>query len=237
MNRLYRDLILSKVKTAIDNAKAVSPMSHQGLKGQLREILVRDLFKPLLPPGFGLGTGEIITVDDRQSKQQDVVLFDKNILPPILFEGTSGLFPIESVLYSIEIKSKLTAQEIKDSHANAAELQKLNYQSGCYDALGQPLPHTFERLIPALFAFDTDLSCDGKNDIERYDEIRGSDQPALVVLCVVGRGYWYWKDDQWVAWKRDYEFTEVVGFIAGVMNTYRRIASTRNQPRLGNYLC
>lgn len=119
---------------------------------------------------------------------------------------------------------------------SATELVGFDYQSGNYDEFGKATPHMVEKVISSVLAFDTDLSPEGENDIERYNGIRGSDSPAIRAICVVGRGYWYWLHDKWETWKRTYEFEEVIGFIASVVNTYRRIAATRKEPRLGRYL-
>ena len=236
MNIAYRNLILARAKAAVEAANAVTNIPHPCLKGQLREIVVKDLFYPLLPSDVGVGTGEIISADNLQSGQQDVVIFDKSILPPILLEESKGIFPIESVLYAIEVKSKMTAHEMKTSHRSATELGGFEYQSGYYDEFDRAVNHSVGKVISAVFAFDTDLILEGKNDSERYDEIRGSKDPAIRAICVVGRGYWYWYKDRWKTWNRTYDFAEVVGFIASVMNTYRRIAATRKEPRLGQYL-
>lgn len=237
MNTVYRALTLARVAAAVGAAKAVSNIKHEGLKGQLREIVIRDLFYPLLPSDVGVGYGEIISSDNRQSREQDVVIFDKRILPPILLERVKGIFPIESVLYAIEVKSRMTANEIKTSDKSATELMGFMYQSGDYDESGKVSEHIVEKVISCVLAFDTDLTLEGKSEIERYDEIRGSEcDPALRAICVVGRGYWYWRENKWKTWEQTYEFEEVVGFIAGVMNTYREIAATRKEPRLGRYL-
>jgi hypothetical protein len=236
MNTAYRDLILARVQAAMETAKAVTNIPHPGLKGQLREIVIRDIFRPLLPSDVGVGTGEIISVDNRQSREQDVVIFDKRILPPILAEQVLGIFPIESVLYAIEVKTTITATEIKTSHRSATEVMGFMYMSGDYDKFGNAINHNVTKVISCVLAFDTDLTLGGKNDIDRYDEIRGSEYPAIQVICVVGRGYWYWFYDRWKTWPQTYKFEEVVGFIAGVMNTYRMIAATRKEPRLGRYL-
>ena len=236
MNIVYRDLILARVQAAVGAAKAVTNITHKGLKGELREIVIRDLFYPLLPSDVGVGTGTIISANNRQSTQQDVVIFDKRILPPIVLEKSTGIFPIESALYAIEVKSKVTADEITTSHTSARDLMEFRYMSGDYDESGKATEHIVTKVVSAVLAFDTDLTVGGKNDAERYDEIRGSGDPAIRVICVVGRGYWYWFKNKWKTWERTYEFQEVVGFIAGVMNTYRMIAATRKEPRLGRYL-
>jgi hypothetical protein len=98
MNTAYRDLILARVQAAIGAARASTGITHSGLKGQLREIVIRDLLRPLLPADVGVGTGLIISSDNQESKEQDILLYDKRILPPVVFEEYRGMFPIESVL-------------------------------------------------------------------------------------------------------------------------------------------
>lgn len=236
MNTAYRDLMLARVHAAIDAARAVLNIRHNGLKGQLREIVIRDLFRPLLPADVGLGTGEIVSANNRHSKQQDVVMFDQRILPPILLEESVGLFPIESVLYTVEVKSTLNASELKDSHRSATELRGFGYQSGKYDERDSPERHTVRPVISTILAFDTDLVPGGKPEVQRYDEVRGSEFPAIQAMCVVGKGYWYNRDGQWKEWTLTYPLEEVVGFVAGIMNTYRDVAESREAPRLGRYL-
>ena len=238
MNTAYRDVILARVQAAVGAAKAVTNITHKGLRGQLREIVIRDLFRPLLPADVGVGTGEIISANDCHSRQQDVVIFDRRILPPILFEGATGIFPIESVLYSIEVKSILTSPEIRSSHSNAAELRTFPYLSGQYDEHDKAIhDDTLIPAISAILSFGTDLVPESENEVERYDKIRGpTEDPAIRAICVVGRGYWYWRDDKWQPWPQTYPLQEVVGFVAGVMNTYRKVAASRREPRIGIYL-
>jgi hypothetical protein len=243
MHKTYRDFYLARARSAVAAAKAATGISHRGVKGEIREILVRDLFRPLLPADMGVGTGEIISHTDRSSTQQDIVLYDRRILPPILFEECTGLFPIESVLYVIEIKSKLDAGELSDSHDAAMNFLTLDLAPGRYDPKGIPVHHLVTKPIYAIFAFGTDLSGDGKTEVERYTELLARDQraqpadgPPIRVICVVDRGYWYWLTDHWETWKPSYELEEVLGFVSGVMNTYKSVAATRLDPRLGRYL-
>jgi hypothetical protein len=84
----------------------------------------------LLPADLGVGTGFIVATDGRESTQQDVVLYDRSVLPPALYDQEAGLFPIESVLYTIEVKSVLTREELLGAHDAAKAL-------GC----GSPTPH------------------------------------------------------------------------------------------------
>jgi hypothetical protein len=99
MNTACRDLILVRITAAVAAAQAAARVTHQGLKGQLREIFVRELLRPLLPVYIGLGSGQIITADNRHSPQQDVVVYDTRLLPPFLADPTIGLFPSNQYSY------------------------------------------------------------------------------------------------------------------------------------------
>jgi len=236
MNYAYLDLVLARVRAAVSAAEALKRISHQGLKGQLRELVIRDLFRPLLPADVGLGTGEIISTKNQHSRQQDVVMFDRSILPPMLLEGNTGVFPIESVLYTVEVKSTLNAAELKESHASASELLDFPYLPGVYDEFDKELHHEVKKVVSTILAFDTDLSPSGKTETQRYDELCKSEKPVIRAICVVGKGYWWWTPNGWKAWPISYDLGEVVGFVAGVMNTYRKIAATRKEPRMGRYV-
>lgn len=236
--RPYRDLVLTQVVAAVAGAQAVKDISHPGVKGRLREIFIRDLLRPLLPADIGLGTGIVVSIDNRQSTEQDVLLFDRRILPPILWEQTTGVFPVESVLFSIEVKSVLTATELMSAHDKAVILDQFPYHTGTYSAAGQPQPQQCVHLIPAIFAFDSDLRSGHKTEIQRYDELRGSQYAAIRSLCVVGKGNWFWSDQHqgWQSAVTEGPMGEVMGFLAGILNTYPLVADSRCRPRLGHYL-
>lgn len=52
-------------------AKAVQEIPHRGMLGEVREILVRELFRPLLPSDIGIGTGQLIDSENNVSPQTD----------------------------------------------------------------------------------------------------------------------------------------------------------------------
>lgn len=238
MHEAYRNFVRARVEAAVGAARAATDISHFGLRGEVREILVRDLFRPLLPADIGVGTGQIISYTNQTSPQTDIILFDKRILPPVLFEDRVGLFPIESVLYAVEVKSKLTATELRDADKAAAQLLEFAYAPGYYEPSGVPRHHEFVHAVSALIALDSDLNPSGMSEIERYDSQRGSGEPHIRSICVAGRGYWYWFAGGWKLWPSGYPFSEVVSFLGGVMNTYtyREIAASRGEPRMGRLL-
>ena len=237
MNAQYKELVVSRIKGAIAAAKAVDPTKHPGLKGQLREILVRDILRPFLPNDIGLGTGKIITYDGHESPEQDVVMYDRRILPPFLFEQRTGFFPVEGVLLSIEVKTELNADELRSAHQNAAAVAALRFCPGTGQSKS-PIQYTPQPVCCGLFAFGTDLSAEGKTECARYDEIRRAEEPSLHFMCVVGRGHWMWvpTNKTWPPYPATADHAEVVCFIAEVLTRYARILPTRGTPSLMYYL-
>jgi hypothetical protein len=62
-----------------------------------------------MPAHFGIGSGIVVSSSGQQSRQTDVIIYDGRPLPPVLLAGDRGIFPIDSVLAVIEVKSTLVA--------------------------------------------------------------------------------------------------------------------------------
>ena len=223
------------VKGAIHSARAAAGLAHPGVKGSVLEILVRQLFKPLLPADVGVGTGQIIDSAGSLSPQIDVILYDRSILPPILFDESFGIFPVDAALYAIEVKTTLTRQEIQSAHDNAKALYQLRYLQTSAKKSNEAPPQV-ERVRSVVLALNTDLSDGGKSEIDRYKEIYANDPDYIRAICVVGRDYWWNQGVAWCNFKSQDEFDEVLAFLGGVTNTYRKISQNRGYPPLGHYI-
>jgi hypothetical protein len=244
MNEVYLGLVLSSIEEALLAAKALGDIDNPGLKGSLRETVIEKLLIPLFPADVGIGSGVIVTADGRQSREQDVIIYDKRILPPLILGRSAGLFPIESALYTVEIKSTLSVAELEKSHTSASELLDFSYATGEYrfdqaGGMDVAVEHGLTRAISTLLAFKSDLKGTKKTEHARYDEVRAPDAlPAIRALCVVDASYCYWNDvSGWVSGPTNGKpHEELVGFLAGIMNKYRGVAASRREPRLGSYL-
>jgi hypothetical protein len=114
-------------------------------------------------------------------------------------EGECGVFPLESVLVTIEVKSSVTAADLKNTDAAARELSRFRYappvQTGFWDD-----SHEIEGVVPYLLAFDSDLQPGGLSACQRYDQNRDESMaPGVRGLCVAGRGFWFWHNE-WNQW-------------------------------------
>jgi len=101
------------IKGFIGEVEALKNLTHPTLKGQLRELFTSKILSKFLTSQFGIGTGLIINQSGEQSKQIDIVIYDKRILPPFIEERKLGIYPAESVLAVIEVRSWIYKKTIK----------------------------------------------------------------------------------------------------------------------------
>lgn len=237
-NRHIQDIVLSRIKAAKEQADAAAAaLGHNGLKGRMREIAVSAIIEPFLLTGFGCGGGKITDSTGHTTAETDIVVFSRRAVPSFLFDERTGLFPAEAVTYAVEVKSRLTATEVRDAVAQAETIRSLrrfprkdNAGNIVYDNTG---PAT------VLLAFGSDISM--KSELSRYLEVdpRGKDSPAYVAIVVVGRGYWWFKKGTgWVETlaNPDVPYQEVLGFCTGLSNTLGGIANSMRGFNFGEYL-
>lgn len=234
----YQSLLRGKIESALAQAKTASGLTHPGVKGTVLEILISQLFRPLLPSDVGVGTGQIIEqFNGRMSSQIDIIIYNKSILPPVLIDGVTGLFPIESVLYTIEVKTTLNSTELNSSHLSAKNLNKnFGYLPGKKDENGKLSQHKIEKLRSVIFALNSDLSPNGITEAERYKKIYKDDDRYIRAICVANREYSYENMDCWISMRNPQGYDEILSFIAGVTNTYKYVSESRGSPLLGLYI-
>src|SRR5205814_8120838 len=109
----------------------------------------------------------IISSEGGTSTQQDVILYDAAVVPPATFEGEIGMFPVESVLFVLEVKSRLTATDLKSANDSAVSLSQLKHAAPLVQYSWKARYHV-EGCIPVLFAFDSDLTAGGITGVVRY---------------------------------------------------------------------
>lgn len=111
-------------------------LEHNPTKGEAREDLLIDYLERLLPFKYAVTRGIIISANSRfsdssfQSKQQDIIIYDRlncpRLFKPIRDRGEEQTcVPIESVLCTIEVKSSITSEEIRDAYEKYASVNAL----------------------------------------------------------------------------------------------------------------
>ncbi len=144
----------------------------------------------------------------RQFTQDDIILFDRSLTPPILATeslSSEGVFLYNSVLARIEVKSKVTRGDLRDFVRSSMDIASLKHgvQQGF---AGPPLFGAFNMLV----AFDADAEGVGKPDyhLTRLIEVMqesGCDPLSGVVsmLCIPPYGFWkIGNSSGTIAWER-----------------------------------
>jgi len=100
-------------------------MPHLGERGRIVEEIIRGVLQRTLPKRFSLGTGVLISASGQISSQTDIVIFDNFHNSPLLSEFGAGVYPVEIVYATIEVKSVLTKRELKSSLSAIRKIRKV----------------------------------------------------------------------------------------------------------------
>ena len=233
-----KDRLKIAVQATLQEANAASNLEHPGLIGNIREILVERILRPVITPEIHFGTGKLVDVKGNLTKQLDVILYSPEIMPPGLYDQRTGVFPAESCLYTVEVKSTLNSDAIKQAVDGAQSVRNLFYLPTQYHAGPNSQAGDIALPISALFAFGSDLSGDESKEFERFRDLNRDQNgdPLLTVLCIVGRGYWCQSGDDWHQYPATDGNDEVLSYMAGTSNTVPEFLAKKGRPKFGNYL-
>lgn len=253
---LYSADLRVRIEAALAAADGAQAIDHPGLTGSIREILVRELLRPILPPSVGIGRGKVVDHVGATSAEIDIVIYDRSLMPPLLYgaSGELGVFPVEACIYAIQVKSTSSAANLDQVIEQGRSLARLTYLREACGPNGNPT----NRVIPAYFAFKSDLNppTPGQEEapeITRWRERHAPEDfqlvdvwvddawvvfpfPALRVLCVVGQGYGFYNGRHYSTYKTDGAAREIVAFITGVANTLLEVGTRRLALPFGYYL-
>ena len=93
MNLHYSRLAESLIEFALSRSNAATELMHSGLIGRAREIFAKDLLTPFLSPNLGVCTGIVVDSHGGSSRQIDVIIYDKTLIPSLMFTGEDGVVP------------------------------------------------------------------------------------------------------------------------------------------------
>jgi len=219
MTTKHFDYIVNRIAAAKQNASSLAAgIGNPGIEGDIREIAARDCIEPFLTQSFQCGTGKIIDSFQAMSAQIDLIVYHRKVAPPILIGRELGLYPVECVRYAFEIKTTLTAAAVKDANEKFRSVSKLisfprKKSDGSFHRGGNP--------VTVLFAFDSDIV---GSELDRYTKHTDDALPPCTVICVLGKGYWFY-DPTTTNWRgqefsvTEPPYTEFCRFICGFMNT------------------
>ena len=94
------------------------------MTGDAREFLVSRVLRSVLAPSLHIGSGKIIGHNGSESKQIDVVIYDPSF-PVFEIRPGQGLYLVEGVIATLEVKSKIDKSKLHDSLANCISVTSM----------------------------------------------------------------------------------------------------------------
>ena len=121
------DFITRLGHSLVDEFKEARQATTSQLIGEAIETPVRRRLEHVLPRGIAVGSGCVIDSYGHCSRQQDVVLYERDTCPVFSINNTpqSTYYPCEGVMAVIEVKSSITSTELKDAFEKIASVKRL----------------------------------------------------------------------------------------------------------------
>lgn len=143
-------------KILIAQSFAARNAGHPNLRGGPREWFIRDFLQAHLPSTLEIGQGEIIDVNSvpnpsrgQYRPQVDVVIYRRD-LPKISYSKTDYAYLAEGVMSTIESKSVITNEELKNANIAAVKNNALTRSSSPVMTIGKQ----HDRIYQYVLAFD-----------------------------------------------------------------------------------
>jgi hypothetical protein len=108
----------------IHEANQAGLLQQSSLVGSAREFIIHRVLRAILPPITHIGSGKVIDMKGNASRQIDIIVFDPRF-PIFEIQSGIGMYPLEGVIATVEIKSTMTTKALDDALENVFSLIQL----------------------------------------------------------------------------------------------------------------
>jgi hypothetical protein len=136
-------------QTLLATSRIPANSGHPLHKGTPRETFIRQFLHDHLPESLSIGSGEVISAESRAGdarNQFDIVLYKKHF-PRLFFGGGINAFLVESVVATIEVKSTLRKEELRQAIRSARNVKALPRHVTRGMWTGTPPPKTLSFVV------------------------------------------------------------------------------------------
>ena len=112
---IFSNILDQEISLILDLNNQFSNEQDGHIKGTALEVRLNSLLTRFLPSNVSLARGWIVDNEGNRSDERDCLLYDKTKAPAFLFDCNTGMIPLISILYDIQIKSKLTEKNIRQA--------------------------------------------------------------------------------------------------------------------------
>jgi uncharacterized protein DUF6602 len=168
---------------------------HTGIRGDERASAFAEFFRERVPEErvpdkFGVEKGEAIDYHDSRTGQLDFVIFDRSRCGPIRLGHENLLLPCEALYAVIEVKSKITRDELNKCLKAAAKVRKLRPFKERFIAARQPGADANDdraRCLYVIFGYTSNLGSDSDWPQKEYGRLMSAANLASVAVNCIDR--------------------------------------------------
>jgi len=114
----------AKQRLLLESAEAAD-FEQKGIRGDERAASLANFFRERLSERFGVEKGEAIDYQDTRTGQLDFVIYDQSRCAPIRVGKENLLLPCEALYCVIEVKTRVTQNELDTSYNAAGKVRAL----------------------------------------------------------------------------------------------------------------
>lgn len=235
MDSYIFDRIVIDAARVVTLAEQQSKITHPGIKGRFRELLVDGILEPWLPSSVQCATGTVVSFANsfRSKTQEDILLIDQSISPSILIKPyiQEGVYMRNSVLARIEVKSTLDSGAFDGFKTSCAEYNLLNLD---LDNERFEAKRISMQEISLLFAFKASVQKDTV-----FSWIRSTTDGSISAVCVLDQGFWKLNNsrnwDEYECQTTNVEVERLAAFVGLISNTaFSQHISAQGRDRLSS---
>lgn len=137
---------------------------HNPSLGAAVEQNIKQFISKYLPSSCEVTSGFAINADGNLSHQQDILIIKKHKIGPLTTYAGFGVYPIEHILASIEVKTKLTLSQLNSAMNSLEKLAILSPKIPGEGQISRAPGNLIKEKIPicspftGIFALETDIS-------------------------------------------------------------------------------
>jgi uncharacterized protein (UPF0297 family) len=251
----YKNIINININKMMELSKIIEDIDHSSVIGNFRELFLSELIKPYLSPQMEIATGKIIDLKGNESKQIDTIIYDSSIIPPALIIQGQTVIPVEAVLATIEVKSTLKSDDLKNAIENGLSVKNLDIHESVKSG-------TILNGIPSyIFAYNEIKKTERDRVIEKIKQVskdKNGDKIYAPIsgVCVTNRDYVFFRNNNRIpqgygnktwhyetlesSWKvierKSDSYENILHFMIDLIESIHNIRKQRQRINFGLYL-
>lgn len=127
---IFQEIIEQELALIKELLSKIDSKNEGHLKGTAFELRLKNLFSKMIPSFCSISNGWIIDKKGKKSDERDLLIYNKDKAPQFLFDIGTGIFPLESIEYDIQVKNSISDGNFKQAYEKFDERIERNVLLG-----------------------------------------------------------------------------------------------------------